>query len=586
MEDNLVSRRSKRSTAGNRMEAALAEMSVEDLMQDVEEDVDFVSKADEEDMFESDFASTDEDGDDEDAGEKALEEEEKRAKRAARQKPFKVPKIPARKVTFDSPAPEGEDGGSSTPKGKSKPQRRVSLGQATDAETGEVLEVNKRQSSREATRLNTQELQSRLKTAEGRRALLTKRPKEVERRKTQAELIAAALDMEEENIISHRDYLVTEEERRKKARVVKPETIGPKIRWRSRIEDVSVSVYDPIPQSYQTQRPSWISPFAQNSNSTAHPGVPYHNPYISSPMQAPSGSTTPQIPGHPYTPSNPRAVPSNPPASTSKQTPATPTTVPPYTNPYYQYSYYNVQSQPSHSPYQPYGPYYTYQPPGQYGSTQSPRPHLQLHPQAQVTRKTTEKQTKNYVEILLDEERPQEKPKWRETMDALFGDHADWDNVRVYVGKNRPVARQIQTCPITGLQARYRDPRSGVPYANAGAFRILSRLLAHEYVWSPAPAPSGVGVFVGHEKQRGAVGVPDSWGEAMAGVEEGWRKKRVEGRKEEKTKEKEKEKEIRVGERRSSRIAGDGGESTVAGPGSMDVDKTAENELPISSGNE
>lgn len=73
---------------------------------------------------------------------------------------------PVRKVTFDSPAPEGEEAG---PKTKLKPQRRVSLGQVIDAETGEVLEINKRQSTRESTRMNTRELQSRLKHAAGRR---------------------------------------------------------------------------------------------------------------------------------------------------------------------------------------------------------------------------------------------------------------------------------------------------------------------------------------------------------------------------------------------------------------------------------
>ena len=132
-------------------------------------------------------------------------------------------------------------------------------------------------------------------------------------------------------------------------------------------------------------------------------------------------------------------------------------------------------------------------------------------------------------------------------------------------------ARPIQTCPITGLQARYRDPRSGVPYANAGAFRILSRLLAHEYLWSPAGAPGGVGVFIGHEKQRGAAGVPAAWGEAMAGVDEGWRKKRVEGWRE---KAKEKEKEVRVGERRSSRIAAEGSEVGEKEPEPMEVDQS------------
>jgi len=86
----------------------------------------------------------------------------------------------------------------------------------------------------------------------------------------------------------------------------------------------------------------------------------------------------------------------------------------------------------------------------------------------------------------------------------------------------------------------------------------LTRLLAHEYVWSPAGA--GQGVFVGHEKQRGAYGVPDRWGQAIAGVPADWRTTEPELKKEEKPKEKAKdkgkEKEYRVGERRSSRIVG------------------------------
>lgn len=42
MDDSLVMRRSRRSTAGNRMEAALAEFKAEELGQDIEEDIDFI----------------------------------------------------------------------------------------------------------------------------------------------------------------------------------------------------------------------------------------------------------------------------------------------------------------------------------------------------------------------------------------------------------------------------------------------------------------------------------------------------------------------------------------------------------------
>jgi len=95
-------------------------------------------------------------------------------------------------------------------------------------------------------------------------------------------------------------------------------------------------------------------------------------------------------------------------------------------------------------------------------------------------------------------------------MGAVFGEHVDWEQVRVLVAKNRPPGRHIQLCPITGLTARYRDPGTGVPYANLRAFRILREVLSHEYVWS-----EHLGMYVGHEKETGAKGVPEGWGEAM-----------------------------------------------------------------------
>lgn len=44
--------------------------------------------------------------------------------------------------------------------------------------------------------------------------------------------------------------------------------------------------------------------------------------------------------------------------------------------------------------------------------------------------------------------------------------------------------RPVDTCPITGLRAKYRDPRTGVPYANVRAFQTLTKVLAHDYTWS------------------------------------------------------------------------------------------------------
>lgn len=122
MEDSLVTRRSRRSTAGNRycphrfnllekisyalgsMEAALAEMALDTSQKEMDDDVDFINgkglyhqlrgwflnilkrsyEIDEEDVFESDFESTDEEAqDDADAGDKVVQEEEKRARKVS-----------------------------------------------------------------------------------------------------------------------------------------------------------------------------------------------------------------------------------------------------------------------------------------------------------------------------------------------------------------------------------------------------------------------------------------------------------------------------------------------------------------------
>jgi hypothetical protein len=47
------------------------------------------------------------------------------------------------------------------------------------------------------------------------------------------------------------------------------------------------------------------------------------------------------------------------------------------------------------------------------------------------------------------------------------------------------IARPRQTCPITGRQAHYLDPRTGVPYADSNAYKVLTQILQHEFIWSP-----------------------------------------------------------------------------------------------------
>ena len=110
---------------------------------------------------------------------------------------------------------------------------------------------------------------------------------------------------------------------------------------------------------------------------------------------------------------------------------------------------------------------------------------------------------KQYVIHELGQTDKTPRPKWNSTMTAMFGNHADWENLRVYTTKGRPFsqfcarscrldllisflpARPTQICPITGKVAKYLDPRTNVPYADLSAYRVLSAILRHEHVWSP-----------------------------------------------------------------------------------------------------
>lgn len=49
--------------------------------------------------------------------------------------------------------------------------------------------------------------------------------------------------------------------------------------------------------------------------------------------------------------------------------------------------------------------------------------------------------TKNYVIHELAQQTGAPKPTWAENMQAMFGDHVKWDEVKAYVGKNRPLCK-------------------------------------------------------------------------------------------------------------------------------------------------
>lgn len=430
-EETLVSRRSKRSTAGNRMEAALAELTVEEV-NEAEEDNDFINDKDEEDVFESDFASTDDEAaaEDVDTEEKAAEDEERRARRSAR---ARVEKATAaaharQRVTFHPQAETSEKVHNKEPQ---KLKRRVSLGVAVNAETGEVIEggTRQRQSQRSHTIMNTSATVNRMKDAEEKRATIPKKARVVTKAPTQDELIARALDTEEGNIIEHRDYLKLEEEKRARARVVRTALEGPVLRWISRKEHVRVEVTPPVPATYPPQYGFVYNP---------HQGTSY------------SGTQNYQSPFRAYVP----APAGSPMASQGLAATSQPQSSIPSANTPSQPSYYHYPAQPLPAP-----------PPAQ---------------------ERIDDVCKNYIVHELSQDPSTAKPLWKDTMSAMFGDEVKWDEVRVFTGKQRPLSRPVRTCPITGTPAKYLDPRTNVPFANIAAFKTLTRILSHDYVWSEA----------------------------------------------------------------------------------------------------
>ncbi|KAF9523646.1 YL1 nuclear protein-domain-containing protein [Crepidotus variabilis] len=493
----LATRRSRRSTAGNRMAEVMAEVALENEQKDLDDDVDFDNANDEQDVFGSDFESTDEEAEKqaEEVGETEAIQEEKRERKTARSRLEKATAAAheKNKGTFNADIQI-----SATPtKLRPRAKARVQLGTVVDAATGEMVVSKSREkasktrtSKRKHTVLNTSATVTRLKESEQKKASQPKKAKAETKTYTQAELIALALDTEEGNIREHRDYLKNEEEKRKRARVVRTAVEGHKLRWVSRIEEAKVPIPPPGPTLPSTTLPVSITSSAYRSvygppgtlftptNYTFSAGTLVKNNLTSTSTPQPSTSSQyqytpyqhsafPVWPPPPqqqpyFAPSTRSAPATNIPTSntTPGQEPSSSTLATTSANP----SSLNLTSATTSAPM---------------AETTTP---IEL-PQPEFR---MEKVTKDYVVHELTQQKGGPKPSWNENMKAMFGDHVKWDEVKVFVGKNRPLSRPRQTCPITGRQAHYLDPRTGVPYANSRAFKVLTQLLEHEYVWNPS----------------------------------------------------------------------------------------------------
>lgn len=229
------------------------------------------------------------------------------------------------------------------------------------------------------------------------------------------ELIAKALDNEEGNIVQHRDYLKIEEEKRRRARVVRATTDGPLLRWVSKAEEVKVVVQPPAPAPF-------VPPTQTNYNPYIYASYAQFAYPLSSAQIQPTSSMAPTPPILSVAQAGPSSQAG--PVSSSTMSSATGSSAVLGTT-MQQLNQSPTSSMTSTFQYQAYQ--YTTQPP-----TSSPV----MPPPPEVRCETV---TKNYLVHELGQFDGAPKPRWVDTMEAMFGDHVKWDQLKVYVGKGRPL---------------------------------------------------------------------------------------------------------------------------------------------------
>ncbi|KAL1682324.1 YL1 nuclear protein-domain-containing protein [Schizophyllum commune] len=468
-EELLVTRRSRRSTAGNRLQELLA--GAQDKADTYEDDSDFEAQKDEGDAFDEDFASDSEKtaSEEEVDAERIVQEEEKRERQANRSQVEKVTAAANARLraTFNP-----EKSHASTSKTLSRNKRKVSFagspGKRRKKGKGKNdLEIaGERHSSRAHTMQSTTATAIKLKDIARKKAIQGPRKRTEERSFTQAELIRRALDNEEGNVTEHRDYLKREEEKRRKARVAKQKLTGPLVRWVSRAEEVVTRLPDPdappppLPAPPQTHQPLEDPHVYENYPSTSAP------PSSALDVSLAELSTSSLYPFAGYYPTPEARQPITSPS--------------PYYKPHVYAQDSNTAGSSSHllSPSRTTSSIPAYPLSSNATPSQAPRP-----PEVPTIEKR-EKVAKSYLVHELGQSKDAPKPRWSETMSAVFGDHVEWTSVKAYTSTRRPNARIRHICPITGRLAPYIDPRTGVPFANVKAYKTLTAVLDHKFSWN------------------------------------------------------------------------------------------------------
>lgn len=512
----LVQERARRSNAGNRMQELLArgEFEADDMFLEAENDVEFEAREEEPDIVDSDFDgnSTEEESDEDVEAEESIAREERRQRKAAKPvvRTLAQPKGPS------APAPA---------------RPRAPRTMPSVVPPGGV-----RSSSRRSTVENKMATQTKLQEAEARRASVRARPAKRVKHLTQDALIREALEMEEENTQSLLHYLEQEEERKARQRQTgKKHMSGPFVRWISVGLDQNIFTTIEVRDAKAKKEPpseERENAFPKGAEAQAATGMPERTTPVPTEKAGPepdSGAAEPrsETPNESREAPNEAAEPHSEALRESREAPnevAEPRSEVPNESreaPNEVAEPHSEAPNPSReAPNEVAEPHSeAAQPPSLARSEPSQtaqEAHLPPAPSnapmevAASTDPDTPSSTEKTARTILSLHGLEPGATWVDEFRYLLGDHCAWDRLPFVPSRNRPYRPRQSTCVITGLPARYRDPRTGIPYATTEAYATIERVLRGEYVWTGSVHRSvalSAGMLAAAQDDGGAGGV-------------------------------------------------------------------------------
>ncbi|CAO1615617.1 unnamed protein product [Jaminaea pallidilutea] len=507
----LILGRARRSTAGNRMRALLDQQTTledDEMFREEEDDNEFetggLDPDLEQDVFDSDFNdSSDEEqgsqqgedgqgnGDVEPSGERELQEEEQQ-RRAAAKKTAKNRMAPSIMRRSKPAAPSN----SADPAGR----KRISFAAPEPSDGDAAKDENRRVSSRRATVQSAQNTKIKLQEAEERRLQhpMVRNPPSQQKKPSlnQAELIELALEREEENRQSLKVFLEGEEERKRKELVRdKREMPTQWIRWRSVGTRVPIRAIQPVgvsdaleqaPSNDANQDGSGLShdDGAQNqhmgpqaeenaqsalpaeANAQGRPQAEVNGPsqgedhVESAATEQAKSVAAPTQQDQQRTPNGEEAIAEIPAESHSLNK-----------------SNENTQNTSSTTSLN-----FTLDPVLQarkeaaaLAANEADRKAVSMHG-AKAEGSENEAQFETQSRTLISLHFTEHKPNLKEQWSALLGTHSDWSSPKIVPSRHRPLKPRASVCAISGKMARYRDSKTGLPFADVRAARLLSQL--------------------------------------------------------------------------------------------------------------